>query len=78
MMVLGIYIYIKKSPGKRLSFKKNENLKIEAYSDADYFGSKTYSQSTSELLDIYVRENLVISRIKRQTTVARSTGWLVS
>lgn len=63
--------YIKKSPGKGLLFKKNDHLKIEGYSDADYAGSKTDMKSTSGYCT-YLGGNLVTWRSKKQQTVARS------
>ncbi|KAL0323461.1 UNVERIFIED_CONTAM: Retrovirus-related Pol polyprotein from transposon RE2 [Sesamum angustifolium] len=44
---LRILKYIKTSPGKGLLFKRHGHVKIEAYSDADYAGSKDDRKSTS-------------------------------
>ncbi|KAL0283439.1 UNVERIFIED_CONTAM: Retrovirus-related Pol polyprotein from transposon RE1 [Sesamum angustifolium] len=70
---LKILKYIKASHGKGLLFKRHGHVKIEAYSDADYVGSKDYMKFTSGYCT-YVCGNLVTWRIKKQTTVARSTA----
>ncbi|KAL0322343.1 UNVERIFIED_CONTAM: Secreted RxLR effector protein [Sesamum calycinum] len=70
---LKILKYIKASHGKGLLFKRHGHVKIEAYSDADYVGSKDDMKFTSEYCT-YVGGNLVTWRIKKQTTVARSTA----
>ncbi|KAL0391129.1 UNVERIFIED_CONTAM: Retrovirus-related Pol polyprotein from transposon RE1 [Sesamum calycinum] len=44
---LRILKYVKASPGKGLLFKRHGHVKIEAYSDADYAGSKDDRKSTS-------------------------------
>ncbi|KAL0370961.1 UNVERIFIED_CONTAM: Retrovirus-related Pol polyprotein from transposon RE2 [Sesamum angustifolium] len=64
--------YIKTSPGRGLLFKQHGHVKIEAYSDADYAGSKD-RKSTSGYCT-YVGGNLVTWRSKKQTTVARSSA----
>ncbi|KAL0392835.1 UNVERIFIED_CONTAM: Retrovirus-related Pol polyprotein from transposon RE2 [Sesamum radiatum] len=69
---LRILKYIKTSPGKGLLFKQHGHVKIEAYSDADYAGSKDDRKSTSGHCT-YVGGNLVTWRSKKQTTVARSS-----
>ncbi|KAL0423991.1 UNVERIFIED_CONTAM: Retrovirus-related Pol polyprotein from transposon RE2 [Sesamum radiatum] len=61
------------SPGKGLLFKRHGHVKIEAYSDADYVGSKDDRKSTSGYCT-YVGGNLVTWRSKKQTTVARSSA----
>ncbi|KAL0415349.1 UNVERIFIED_CONTAM: Retrovirus-related Pol polyprotein from transposon RE1 [Sesamum latifolium] len=70
---LRILKYIKASPGKGLLFKRHGHVKIEAYSDADYAGSKDDRKSTSGYCT-YVGGNLVTWRSKKQTTVARSSA----
>ncbi|KAL0298830.1 UNVERIFIED_CONTAM: Retrovirus-related Pol polyprotein from transposon RE2 [Sesamum radiatum] len=70
---LRILKYIKTSPGKGLLFKRHGYVKIEAYSDADYAGSKDDRKSTSGYCT-YVGGNLVTWRSKKQTTVARSSA----
>ncbi|KAL0423678.1 UNVERIFIED_CONTAM: Retrovirus-related Pol polyprotein from transposon RE1 [Sesamum radiatum] len=67
---LRILKYIKTSPGRGLLFKRHGHVKIEAYSDADYAGSKDDRKSTSGYCT-YVGGNLVTWRSKKQTTVAR-------
>ncbi|KAK4406558.1 Retrovirus-related Pol polyprotein from transposon RE2 [Sesamum angolense] len=69
---LRILKYIKTSPGKGLLFKRHGHVKIEAYADADYAGSKDDRKSTSGYCT-YVGGNLVTWRSKKQTTVARSS-----
>ncbi|KAK4406515.1 Retrovirus-related Pol polyprotein from transposon RE1 [Sesamum angolense] len=70
---LRILKYIKTPPGKGLLFKRHGHVKIEAYSDADYAGSKDNRKSTSGYCT-YVGGNLVTWRSKKQTTVARSSA----
>ncbi|KAL0318213.1 UNVERIFIED_CONTAM: Retrovirus-related Pol polyprotein from transposon RE1 [Sesamum calycinum] len=70
---LKILKYIKTSPGRGLLFKRHGHVKIEAYSDADYVGSKDDRKSTSGYCT-YVGGNLVTWRSKKQTTVARSSA----
>lgn len=62
--------YIKAAPGKELLYKKNGHLKIEAFSDADYVGSKIDRWSTSRFCT-YIGGNLVTWRSKKQSVVAR-------
>ncbi|KAL0420890.1 UNVERIFIED_CONTAM: Retrovirus-related Pol polyprotein from transposon RE2 [Sesamum latifolium] len=69
---LRILKYIKASPAKELLSKRHGHVKIEAYSDADYAGSKDDRKSTSGYCT-YVGGNLVTWRSKKQTTVARSS-----
>ncbi|XP_042056507.1 secreted RxLR effector protein 161-like [Salvia splendens] len=71
--VIRILQYIKKSPGKRLLFKKNGHLKIEGYSDADNAGSKSDRKSTY-VYCTYLGGNLVTWRSKKQHIVARSSA----
>ncbi|KAL0301601.1 UNVERIFIED_CONTAM: Retrovirus-related Pol polyprotein from transposon RE1 [Sesamum radiatum] len=70
---LRILKYIKTSPGRGLLFKRHGHVKIEAYSDADYAGSKDDRKSTSGYCT-YVGGNLVTWRSKKQMTVARSSA----
>ncbi|KAL0313654.1 UNVERIFIED_CONTAM: Retrovirus-related Pol polyprotein from transposon RE1 [Sesamum calycinum] len=72
-VALRILKYIKTSPGKGLLFKRHRHVKIEAYSDADYAGSKDDRKSTSGYCT-YVGGNLVTWRSKKQTIVARSSA----
>ncbi|KAK4409489.1 Retrovirus-related Pol polyprotein from transposon RE2 [Sesamum angolense] len=64
---------IKASPGKGLLFKRHGHVKIEAYSDSDYAGSKDDMMPTSGYYT-YVGGNLMTWRSKKQTTVARSSA----
>ncbi|KAK4395911.1 Retrovirus-related Pol polyprotein from transposon RE1 [Sesamum angolense] len=79
---LRILKYVKVTPGKGLLYKKHGHLKIEAYSDADYAGSRNDRRSTSGYCT-YLGGNLVTWRSKKQTIVARlvqklNTGlWLI-
>ncbi|KAL0283535.1 UNVERIFIED_CONTAM: Retrovirus-related Pol polyprotein from transposon RE2, partial [Sesamum radiatum] len=70
---LRILKYIKTSPGKGLLFKRHRHVKIEAYSNADYAGSKDDRKSTSGYCT-YVGGNLVTWHSKKQTIVARSSS----
>ncbi|KAJ7967937.1 Retrovirus-related Pol polyprotein from transposon TNT 1-94 [Quillaja saponaria] len=65
--------YLKSVAGKGLLFEKHKSLKLEAYTDADWAGSLDDRRSTSGYC-IFVGENLVSWRSKKQTVVARSSA----
>ncbi|KAJ7954112.1 Retrovirus-related Pol polyprotein from transposon TNT 1-94 [Quillaja saponaria] len=65
--------YLKSAAGKGLLFEKHKSLKLEAYTDADWAGSLDDRRSTSGYC-IFVGENLVSWRSKKQTVVARSSA----
>lgn len=65
--------YLKGSPGKGVLFKRNQKLKLEAYTDADYAGSTVDRRSTSGYCT-FLGGNLVIWRSKKQNVVARSSA----
>ncbi|KAL6351405.1 hypothetical protein AAG906_035197 [Vitis piasezkii] len=46
--VMQILRYLKSSPGKGLMFSKNDHLRVEGYTDADWAGNITDRKSTSE------------------------------
>ena len=65
--------YLKGNPGKGILFKKNDNLTLEAYTDADYAGSVVDRISTTGYC-IFLGGNLVTWRSKKQNVVARSSA----
>ncbi|KAG8487880.1 hypothetical protein CXB51_018329 [Gossypium anomalum] len=71
--VYQILQYLKGTPGKRILFKKGENLTLEAYTDADYAGSMVDRRSTSGYCT-FLGGNLVTWRSKKQNVVARSSA----
>ncbi|XP_044478603.1 uncharacterized mitochondrial protein AtMg00810-like isoform X1 [Mangifera indica] len=64
--------YLKGTPGKGLMFRKNNNLQIEVYTDADWVGCTTDRRSTSGYCT-FIGGNLVTWRSKKQNVVARSS-----
>lgn len=64
--------YLKKS-GKGLLYSKRGDLFVEAYIDADWAGSEFGRRSTSGY-SMFVGENLVPWRSKKQLVVARSSS----
>ena len=56
--------YLKGSPGKGVLFKGNNELTIEAYTDADYVGSSVDRRSTSSYCT-FLGGNLVTWRSKK-------------
>ncbi|KAL0307734.1 UNVERIFIED_CONTAM: Retrovirus-related Pol polyprotein from transposon RE1 [Sesamum angustifolium] len=70
-------VYMEQPPGYVAQGRSNVwvliQVKIEAYSNADYTGVKDDRKSTSEYCT-YVGEDLVTWRSKKQTTVARSSA----
>ncbi|XP_052488034.1 secreted RxLR effector protein 161-like [Gossypium raimondii] len=69
--VFWILRYLKSSPGKGLFFKKSEQKRIEAYTDADWADSITDRRFTSGY-HTFVWGNLVTWRSKKQNVVTRS------
>lgn len=65
--------YLKGTPGKGLLFRKNDNLQIEVYTDADWAGSTTDRRSTSGYCTFF-GGNLVTWRSKKQSVVAQSSA----
>jgi hypothetical protein len=62
--------YLKANPGRGLLFKKNEQLSMEVYTDADYAGSVIDRRSTTGYC-MFLGGNLVTWRSKKQNVVAR-------
>ena len=56
--------YLKGNPGKRILFKKNNILALEAYTDADYAGSIVDRRSTTGYCT-FLGGNLVTWRSKK-------------
>ena len=66
--------YLKGNPGKGILFKRNNNnLAVEAYTDADYAGSLVDRRSTTGYCT-FLGGNLVTWRSKKQNVVARSSA----
>ena len=65
--------YLKGTPGRGLLFKKNGHLQIEAFTYVDWAGSVTDRRSTSRYCT-FLGGNLVTSRSKKQSVVARSSA----
>ena len=63
--------YLKSTPGKGLLFSKNNHLRVEAYTNADWVGSITDRRSTSGYCT-FVGNNLITWRSKKQYVVVRS------
>jgi hypothetical protein len=72
-VVYQILRYLKGTPGKGLWFRKNQNLDLEGYCDADWASSQDDRRSTSGYC-IFVGGNLVSWQSKKQAVVARSTA----
>ena len=64
---------MKASPGKGILFKKEGNLSLEVYTDADYAGSLVDRRSTTGYC-MFLGGNLVTWRSKKQNVVARSSA----
>jgi hypothetical protein len=71
--VIRILRYLKSSPGKGLMFSKNDHLRVEGYTDADWAGSVSDRKSTSGYFT-FVGGNLVTWRSKKQNVVALSSA----
>jgi len=71
--VLRILRYLKLSPRKGLMFSKNNHLRVEGYTDADWAGNITDRKSTAGSFT-FVGGNLVTWRSKKQNVVALSSA----
>jgi hypothetical protein len=71
--VYRILRYLKRNPSKGLLFKKNGHLNVEGYCDADWGSCVGDRRSTSGCC-VFVGDNLVIWRSKKQPVVSRSTA----
>ncbi|XP_073130872.1 secreted RxLR effector protein 161-like [Henckelia pumila] len=71
--VYRILRYLKQTPGKGLFFKKTNDHGVKTFTDADWAGSIDDRKSTSGYCTS-VWENLVTSRSKKQSVVARSSA----
>jgi hypothetical protein len=71
--VIRILRYLKSSPRKRIMFTKNNHLKIDGYTDADWAGNIWDRKSTSSYFT-FVRGNLVTWKSKKQKVVALSSA----
>ena len=69
--VIRILRYLKGNPGKGILFKKNNHLRVEGYTDADWAGSINDRRSTSGYFT-FVGGNLVTWRSKKQNVVTWS------
>ena len=65
--------YLKGTLGKGLMFRKQDNLQIEVYSNADWAGSSIDRRSTSNYCT-FIGGNLVTWRSKKQSVVAWSSA----
>ncbi|XP_050160338.1 uncharacterized mitochondrial protein AtMg00810-like [Malus sylvestris] len=71
--VMRILRYLKGSPGKEIFFKRNNHLRVEGYTDADWAGLIDDRGSTSGYFT-FVEGNLVTWRSKKQNVVTRSSA----
>lgn len=71
--VIRILRYLKSSPGKGFMFSKNNHLRINGYTDADWAGNATDRRSTSGYFT-FVGGNLVTWRSNKQKVVALSSA----
>ena len=65
--------YLKGTPGRGILFKRNGNINLEVYTDADYAGSIADRRSTTGYCT-FLGGNLVTWRSKKQSVVARSSA----
>ena len=63
--------YLKGTPGRGILFKRNGNVSLEAYTDADYVGSIVDTRSTMGYFT-FLGGNLVTWKSKKQNKVAKS------
>ena len=71
--VIRILRYLKSSPGKGLMFSKNDHVRVDGYTDADWAGNISDRKSTSGYFT-FVGGNLVTWRSKKQKVVALSSA----
>jgi hypothetical protein len=71
--VIRILRYLKSSPGKGLMFSRNDHLRVEGYTDADWAGNILDKKSTLGYFT-FVGGNLVTWRCKKQNVVALSSA----
>ena len=71
--VIWILRYLKSSPGKGLMFYKNDHVRVDGYTDADWAGNISDRKSTSGYFT-FVGGNLVTWRSKKQKVVALSSA----
>jgi Reverse transcriptase (RNA-dependent DNA polymerase) len=71
-VVYQILRYLKSAPGKGLIFRKNGHLNIESYYDFDWASYVDDKRSTSGYC-MFIGDNLVSWKSKKQSIVARST-----
>ncbi|KAL8167878.1 hypothetical protein V2J09_009377 [Rumex salicifolius] len=65
--------YLKGSPRKGILFRRGNELKEEAFTDADYAGSVVDRRSTSSFC-VFLGGNLITWRSKKQNVMARSSA----
>jgi hypothetical protein len=65
--------YLKSSPGRGILMKNNGRVDIVGYAEADWAGNSFDRKSTNGFY-MFVGENLVIWKSKKQTSVARSSA----
>lgn len=71
--VFRVLRYLKKGPGRGLLFSRNDHLKIEVFTDADWAGNRDDRKSITGYCT-FVGGNLVTWRSKKQNVVARSSA----
>ncbi|RVW31270.1 Retrovirus-related Pol polyprotein from transposon RE1 [Vitis vinifera] len=71
--VIWILRYLKSSPGKGLMFYKNDHVRVDSYTDADWAGNISDRKSTSGYFT-FVGGNFVTWRSKKQNVVALSSA----
>ncbi|CAN6444973.1 unnamed protein product [Victoria cruziana] len=72
-VVQRILCYLKKNPGRGLLYIKQETVDLEAYTDVDWAESVDGRKSTTGYY-IYMGDNLIIYRSKRQFVCAKSSA----
>jgi hypothetical protein len=65
--------YLKSAPEKELIYQKNGHLNIEGYCDSDWTSCADDKKSTSGYY-MFIGDNLVSWKSKKQPVVARSTA----
>ncbi|KAJ0940684.1 putative RNA-directed DNA polymerase [Helianthus annuus] len=66
--------YLKKSPGKGIMFKRNISFDMQAYADSDWGKSVTESRKSVTGFCVFLGNNLVSWKSKKQSTVSRSSA----